>query len=90
MRAAIQDSKDATKLLAYSEDFEEDTARHEVTVNLHNPTPPQPSQPQIEVTEQSPGVWTVAITAVRRLSGWKLVAAIGITALAVLRWFGKL
>ncbi len=35
----------ATELLDYSEDFEEPTGRHEVTVNLHNP--PQPSQPQI-------------------------------------------
>ncbi len=90
MQAAIQDGKDATKLLEYSEDFDEPTGRTEVTLNLHNQHPPQPSQPQIELSQPAPGVWTIAFTAVKRLTGWKLVAAIAITALAVLRWFGKL
>lgn len=82
MRAAIEDGREATKLLAYSEDFEEDTARHEVTVNLTAPTAPQPSQPQIEVSQPSPGVFNIAITAVKQLSGWSLAAVLIVAILA--------
>ena len=88
------DPLDAARLelakLRDADDWDEPTGRTEVTVNLHNPHPPQPSQPQIELAQPTPGVWTIAFTAVKRLTGWKLVAAIAITALAVLRWFGKL
>ncbi len=86
----LERADEATGLLEYSADYEEPTGRHEVTVNLQQPHPPQPSQPQIEVTQPAPGVWTIAIKVVDRLRGGWLVAAILIAALAVLKWFGKL
>lgn len=73
---------EATRLLEYSHDYEEDTGRHEVTVNLTAPTAPQPSQPQIEVSQPSPGVFNIAITAVKQLSGWSLAAVLIVAILA--------
>lgn len=92
MRAAVEDSKEATKLLSYSEDLEEDTARHEATVNLHNPTPPQPSQPQIEVEQQAPGVLKVVFTVVQKFPAWGavIVALAAIAAYVILRLRGAL
>jgi hypothetical protein len=49
MRAAIEDGKEATKLLAYTDDWEEPTGRTEVTVNLQHP-----SQPEIQIKESEP------------------------------------
>jgi hypothetical protein len=86
----LERADEATGLLEYSADFEEPTGRHEVNVIMQQPTVPQPSQPQIEVSQPTPGVWTIAIKVVDRLRGGWLVAAILIAALAALRWFGKL
>lgn len=76
MRAAIEDGREASKLLAYSADFDEDTGRTEVTVNLQ-----QPSQPEIKVSEpDKPGAIHVVLTVVRKFPAWGSV----IVALAAL------
>lgn len=79
-------------MLEYSEDFEEDTARHEVTVNLTNPHPPQPSSPQIEVTEPTPGVLKVVFTVVQKFPAWGavLVALAAIAGYVILKLRGAL
>lgn len=91
-RQAIADGRDATKLLEYSDDFDEPTGRHEVTVNLTAPTPPQPSQPQLEVTEQAPGVLKVVFTVVQKFPAWGavLVALAAIAAYVILKLRGAL
>lgn len=73
MQAAIQDGKDATRLLEYSEDFDEPTGRTDITVNLHGAHPPSPSQPQIEVTEDKPGVLRIVFTVVQKFPAWGAV-----------------
>lgn len=77
MRAAIEDGKEATKLLEYSADFDEDTGRTEVTVNLQ-----QPSQPEIKVSEPADKTSPIHVvfTVVRKFPPWGAV----IVALAAL------
>jgi hypothetical protein len=91
-REALVDAKEARKLLEYSDDFEEDTNRHEVTVNLQAPHPPQPSQPQIEVTEPAPGVLKVVFTVVQKFPAWGavMVALAAIAAYVILKLRGAL
>lgn len=92
MREAIGEKNEAIRSLEDAPDWEEDTARHEVTVNLHNPTPPQPSSPQIEVSQPEPGVFKIAFTAVKQLHGGWLAAVLmtAIAAYAFLKFYGKL
>lgn len=90
-RKAIEDGKAATKLLDYAEDFDEDTARHDITVTVNpQPTPPSPSQPQIEVSQVKPGVLTVALTVVQKFPpmGAVLVALAIIAGYVYLRAIG--
>jgi type II secretory pathway component PulF len=56
------------------------------------PTPPQPSQPQIEVEQQSPGVLKVVFTVVQKFPAWGavLVALAAIAAYVVLKLRGAL
>jgi hypothetical protein len=82
MRAAIEDGKEATKLLAYSDDFDEPTGRTEVTVNLQHP-----SQPEIQLRAQpsdapgsKPSPVQVVFTVVKKFPPWGAV----IVALAAL------
>lgn len=86
MRAAIEDSKEATKLLEYSADFDEDTGRTEVTVNLQ-----QPSQPDIERPKSDPPQAKVAVSFVRAVRGWpQALVALGVLALvAFWLWLGR-
>jgi hypothetical protein len=89
-RAKLQEAREANNLLLDAADFDEDTGRHEVTVNLNQPSTPQPSSPQIEVSQPEPSVLKIAFTAVNRLKGWPLAFAIAVAVAAVLRWYGKL
>lgn len=67
---------EATKLLEYSEDFEEPTGRHEVTVNLHG----HPSQHEIERPSSDPPQAKVAVSFIKAVRGWPQA----ITAVALL------
>lgn len=89
-REALNEAREATKLLEYSEDFDEPTGRTEVTVNLRDAHPPQPSQPQIEVT--APGVLKVVFTVVQKFPAWGavMVALAAIAAYVVLKLRGAL
>ena len=91
MRENLSDMADARKLLEYSEDFDEPTGRHEVTVNLTAPIP-QPSQPQIEVEQQAPGVLKVVFTVVQKFPAWGavIVAVAAIAGYVYLRAIGAL
>ncbi len=85
MRAAIEDGKKATKLLDYTDDWEEPTGRTEVTVNLQ-----QPSQPEIKVSEP-PGSKVspvhIVFTVVRKFPPWGavVVAVVAIAAYVYLK-----
>lgn len=69
----MDEADKATSLLEYSEDLDEPTGKHEVTVNLNNPHPPSPSQPQIEVDPAKPGVLTIVFTTVQKFPPWGAV-----------------
>jgi hypothetical protein len=71
-RTRLDSAHEANNLLMEADDFDEETGKHEVTVNLHNATPAQPSSPQIEVSQPEPGVFRIAYTAVSQLRGWPL------------------
>lgn len=91
-RDKLREAGEANNLLLDAADWDEDTARHEVTVNLNNPAPPQQSQPHIEVQQESPGVLNVVFTVVQKFPAWGavLVALAAIVAWAFLKWSGKL
>jgi len=90
-REDLGQSKEATKLLEYSDDFDELTGKTEVTVNLQNPQP-QPSQPNIEVTQDKPGVLRIVFTVVQKFPAWGavIVALAAIAAYVVLKLRGAL
>lgn len=91
-RESLGESKEATNLLEYSEDFDEKTGRTEVTVNMTQPTPPQLSQPNIEVTQDKPGVLRIVFTVVQKFPAWGavIVALAAIAAYTYLRVVGAL
>lgn len=98
-RDALEEAKEARKLLEYSEDFEEPTGRTEVTVNLREPQQSSPQlaataavTPQVEVSQPEPGVLRIAFTAVKQLSGWPLFWTLAVVAACYtfLKWAGKL
>lgn len=91
-REALKEAREATKLLEYSEDFDEPTGRTEVTVNMQQPHPPQPSSPQVEVTEPAPGVLKVVFTVVQKFPAWGavMVALAAIAAYVILKLRGAL
>ena len=92
-QARLQAAREANNLLLDAADWDEDTGRTEVTVNLANhPSPPQPSQPQIEVSQPEPGVFKIAFTAVKQLhGGWLAAVLIAVAAMyTFLKWSGKL
>lgn len=91
-REALSEAREATKLLEYSEDFDEPTGRTEVTVNLREAHPPQQSSPQIEVTEPAPNVLKVVFTVVQKFPAWGavMVALAAIAAYVVLKLRGAL
>lgn len=83
----------ATELLEYSEDFDEPTGRTEVNVTLQQPPGhPQPSQPNIEVTQDKPNVLRIVFTVVQKFPAWGavLVALAAIAAYVVLKLRGAL
>lgn len=49
-REALSDAREATRLLEYSEDFDEPTGRTDVNVHLHHP--PSPSHPDVTDTQR--------------------------------------
>jgi len=53
---------------------------------------PQPSAPQIEVSQPEPGVFKIAYTAVSQLRGWPLFWTLAVIAgcYTFLKWSGKL
>ena len=69
-REALSESKDATRLLEYSEDFDEPTGRTEVNVRIE-----QPSRPEIEMTDSGD---SRPIAAALRFRRWPQVAALAI------------
>lgn len=75
-----------------ADDWDEPTGRTEVNVIMQQPTPPQPSQPQIEVQQESPGVLKVVFTVVQKFPAWGavLVALAAIAAYVVLKLRGAL
>ena len=91
-RKAIEDGKAATKLLKYSDDYEE-TTKNETVVNLtmQGPNPPSPSQPQIDVS-QKPGVLTIVLTTVQKFPAWGsvIVALAAIAAYVYLKTTGAI
>ncbi len=74
----LERADEATKLLEYSEDFEEPTGRHEVTVNLHNP---HPSQHELEVPATK---MDVTMTVAKRLPPVALAIVVTILGLAAI------
>lgn len=81
MRSAIEDGKKATELLKYSEDFDEPTGRHEVTVNLHQPG--HPSQPELVAKVSMPVPARAAVGILGAVKGWpQAIAALAAAALA--------
>lgn len=70
----LERADEATGLLEYSADYDEPTGRHEVTVNLHGPSP---SQHEIEAPATNT---TVAVTVAKRLP-WPVLFALGLAAI---------
>lgn len=78
LREGIQEGREATKLLDYSEDFDEPTGRTEVNVRIE-----QPSRPEIELTTSGGDKpWTAAL----RFKAWPQVAALAILVAGGLVW----
>jgi len=63
--------------------------QHMPPIHIH---PPQPSTPQIEVSQPEPGVFKIAYTAVSQLRGWPLFWTLAVIAgcYTFLKWAGKL
>lgn len=88
----LDDADAATRLLEYSADINEDTARHDITVTVNpQPTPPSPSSPQLDVTQQAPGVLRVVFTVVQKFPAWGsvLVALAAIAGYVFLKYTGS-
>ena len=77
MRDELAAMRESRKLLEYSEDFDEPTGRHEVTVNLHG----HPSQPD---AEQPATKMDVTMTVAKRLPPWALAAVVLVLGLAAI------
>jgi hypothetical protein len=77
-RQAIEEGREATKLLDAAEDFDEPTlnGHGQVTVNLQAPSSPDLSA---KMEETKPGVLTIAVTMAKSFPPWGAV----IVALAI-------
>ncbi len=70
-REALQESRKATELLEYSADYDEDTGRTEVTVNLQQPSHPELKIDEVPASKVSPLV--IVLTVARKFPAWGAV-----------------
>lgn len=87
----LDEADDAiTELKRLGGEDEEETGRVNLPpIHIHAP---QPSTPQIEVSQPEPGVFKIAYTAVSQLRGWPLFWTLAVIAgcYTFLKWSGKL
>jgi hypothetical protein len=90
-RQAIEEGREATKLLDAAEDFDEPTlnGHGQVTVNLQAPSSPD-LRAHIQDSIERPGVLTIALTMVKSFPQWGavIVAVVAIVAYTILRLNG--